>query len=217
MRLAWIPLFVASALLGAAACGSSGASSSNDADASTQDGGPGADGSTAPDGGGGGDPKLPGDPPSGGAASVAVTINGRQVTFNGVAGWTKVNSDAGTIVGFQTNAHDSKEWTFVMGVFGNAPGTYSCVGQTRTSGLSLTNQIKSDGGYEPNGIEYGGTDTTEMCSITLTSYGSNKGDHVTGTFTAQLGLSHGFDQTSVTMITLTDGKFDLVQFADTPP
>ena len=104
-----------------------------------------------------------------------------------------------------------------MGVFGNAPGTYSCVGQTRTSGLSLTNQIKSDGGYDPNGIEYGGTDTTEVCSITLTSYGPKKGDHVTGTFTAELGLSHGFDLTSVTKVTLANGKFDLVQFADTPP
>lgn len=216
MRRPWIVLFVVSAVAAAAACGSSSASSSNDADASTQDGAPGSDGSTSSEGGGG-DPSLPGDPPSGGTASVAVTINGSRVTFTGVAGYETINADGGQIVGFQTNAHDSKDWTFVMGVFGNALGTYSCAGPTRNAGLSLTNQIKSDGGYDPKGIEYGGTQSTEMCSITLTSYGPQKGDHVTGTFSAELGLTNGFDQTSVEKVTLADGTFDLVQFADTPP
>ena len=176
------------------------------------------DGGGVPDEGGveaGAKSDIPGDPSTGSAAAVEVTINGQKRVFEGPAAWTKFPSDGGTIVGFQTNAHSASDWTLVLAVFGNAPGTYSCSGSPRSGGLSLTNRILGDGGTVADPTEYGGTVSSEQCSITLVSYGSQQGDHVTGTFSGELDLSQG--NAPVTHLSLTNGKFDLVQFASVPP
>ncbi len=200
----------------ATACGSSnGATSSNDA-GTASDGS--AESSALEPSDGGGKSGFPGNPPSGSPASIVVTINGQVRTFDGKAGWYKSFLDGGTLVGFQTNAKDGKDWTLSLAVFGSAraPGEYTC-GGTPHAGLGPTNQLKSDGGIDSHGIDYGSTVQTGDCSLTLVSFGPNKGDHVTGTFRGVLRLSGGYDLTTVDTMTFTDGKFDLVQFADTPP
>lgn len=182
---------------------------------SSADGGPVVDGGsvgTTDDAGGGVGAKsdIPGDPPRSGA-SVEVTINGVKRTFDGVAAWTQTKFDGGMTPGFQTNAHSQNDWTFVLALFGVAPGTYTC---PHGGGLMLTNAMQNDGGFRQDATEYGSYEGTYTCTIQLSSYGSRKGDHVTGTFSGELDLSAG--DAPVRHLSLTDGKFDLVQFADTP-
>lgn len=215
---------VAATPLAIVACSSSSSSSST---ATGTDGGGNGDGGGTNDGGGLGDggtgggvkSDIPGDPPSAGTGSaIEVTINGQARVFDGPATWTKFPREGGTIVGFQTNARSASEWTLVLAVFGNTPGTYDCsaaAGEDRGGGLSISNAFLADGGLNPDEIRYGGTVTSEQCSITLETYGDKQGDHVTGTFTGELDLSQG--DTKVTHLSLTNGKFDLVQFSDVPP
>ncbi len=212
--------FVITGVLGAiAACGSSSSSNgSPSAGGSSTTETPEAGSNADADGGAsaGSDPGTPGDPvPSGGSsAAIQVVINGQLRAFDGEAGWSKSYPDGGVQNGFQTNARDGNHWTILLAVFGDQPGTYDC---GHGGGLGIFRDLPlPDGGFDPDRIEYGGTVTTAACTITLTSYGPRKGDHVTGTFSAKLGLSNGFDKTTVKTLQLDNGKFDLVQFADTP-
>ncbi|MDB4993018.1 MAG: hypothetical protein JWM74_450 [Myxococcaceae bacterium] len=140
-------------------------------------------------------------------------INGQRRWFSGPATWTQFPSEAGTITGFQTNAHSKSEWTVLLAAFGNQPGTFHCE-DPRTGGVSISNGILSDGGIRQDETAYGTSVSTAQCTITLLTYGPNKGDHVTGTFTAELDISRG--SSPVTHLSMTNGKFDLVQYADVP-
>jgi hypothetical protein len=108
-------------------------------------------------------------------------------------------------MGFQTNASGGNS-TFVMAVFDAKQTNNTCVDG---GGLSL---IK--GPLTGPIAEWGSRAMTKTCTITLTQYGPRKGDHVKGTFSAELDLSEG--SSPVKHLSLTNGTFDLIQFADTP-
>jgi hypothetical protein len=198
------------ALLAALASGcSSGSSSSGILDA-------GPDGSTSnpsASGNASARPEIPGDPSSGSRASIEVTINGEKRSFTGPATWMEFQGDGQTVVSVQTNAKSESGWTLMLATFGTTPGVYTC-GGSPLGGLSITNIMLPGGGTRDRPTEFGGTDTTEACTVTLASYGRRKGDHVTGTFRGELDLSRG--QWPVEHLSLTDGKFDLVQSMDSP-
>lgn len=201
--------------LAIAACSSSSSSSS-----STADGGGGGEGGATADGGGqqtdgGGAVKsdIPGDPPSGTSAPIEVTINGQPRVFDGQSTWTKFPSDAGEVVGFQTNA-TANGWMLLLAVFGNEPGAYDCAGGVGAGGGVSIHERLPDGGHDPNAITYGATSYSAECTITLESYSAAKGGHVTGTFTAELDRSSG--NATIDHLSLTNGKFDLVNYSDVP-
>lgn len=174
-------------------------------------GAPSADGgsSSADAGSDGGDgDSLPGDPPNS-AAAVRVKIDGVERSFDGPATWTKFNIDGGMVDGFQTNARSANGWILLLSLFSTTPGTYTC--ETNSSGgLSLSRS--SDDGSDRT--TFGGYVGKGKCTITLTAHGPKKGDHVSGTFSGELELTEG-DYPDKKLV-LTDGTFDLVQFADTP-
>ena len=181
---------------------------------STDVGPPRADGGSrsadAPDTGvvGGDGDSTPGDPPSS-AAAVRVTINGAERSFDGPATWTKVNIDGGMEEGFQTNAQSANGWTLLLSVFSITPGTYTC--ETGFRGRLSLARSNPDGS---NRTTFGGYAGKSKCTITLTAHGPNKGDLVSGAFSGELELTEGdFPEKK---LVLTDGTFDLVQFADTP-
>ena len=171
------------------------------------DGAPGA-------GDGGVKSDIPGDVPAGGAsAPIEVTINGQPRVFDGQSTWTKFPSEGGEVVGFQTNAN-ATGWVFVLAVFNNQPGTYTCGDGLGTGGGVSIHALLPDGGFDPDAVAYGGTVTSEECTITLESYSPLKDGHITGTFTAELDLSGG--TSPVQHLSLTNGKFDLVNYSDVP-
>ena len=204
---AWVPL-------AAIACSSSSSSGTG----TTTGGGDGGEGGVALDGApgsqdGGVKSDIPGDPPAAGGAPIEVTINGQVRVFDGQSTWTKFPSEAGEVVGFQTNAN-ATGWVFVLAVFNNEPGTYTCGGGLGAGGGVSIHALLPDGGFDPDAVSYGGTVTSEECSITLESYSPLKDGHVTGTFTAELDLSGG--DSPVKHLSLTNGKFDLVNYSDVP-
>jgi hypothetical protein len=217
--------FVAAVPLAMLACGSETSSSSN---ATNEDGGGGGggegggpigDGGLGADGASDGDDTdhLPGDPAGSGSGSVQVTINGKPRIFEGPATWTKFPTDGGPIyIGFQSNATSGNNWVFVLAVFDHETSkTYACNAGIGEGGGISVHQRLPDGSSDPNGVEYGGTANTAECSILLESYSSYKDGHITGTFDAELDLSGG--DSPVKHLSMTNGKFDLVQTSDVPP
>jgi hypothetical protein len=67
---------------------------------------------------------------------------------------------------------------------------------------------------DPPVVEYGNQVASQVCSVTVTQYGSKMGDHVVGTFTAELDRTFG--SSPIQHMSLTNGQFDLVQYYDVP-
>lgn len=197
MKSGAIPCVV---LLLLAGCSSPGTGTTGDAGT---DVGPAPDGSTDSAAWDGGD--VPGGPPDPYAA-VHVVINGNARTFDGVSTWTKFLQADAHQAGFQTNAPGA-DATFVMGVFDGTPGANTCA-----NGASISIY---KGPLATPSASWGTSFTTATCTVNVTQYGPLKGNHVVGTFSAELDLSGG--SSSVKHLSLTNGTFDLVQYADTPP
>jgi hypothetical protein len=208
--LSLLVLFSAGSLgLLMAACGDDSSNAGKEETAPTNDAGT----TTSPNEAGAGDAandELPGDPPTANAA-VHVKINGVERSFDGPATWTRWNVDGGAVDGFQTNARSANGWTLLLAVRETSPGTYTCEVDS-VGGLSLSRWSDADGSDRTT---FGGYVGREKCTITLVSHGPSKGDHVTGTFSGELDRTEGSHPE--TKLVLTDGTFDLVQFADTPP
>lgn len=155
--------------------------------------------------------EIPGDAPSANAA-IQVTINGQPRVFDGRAGWVKGPNPSGEeVVGFQTDADSTTHWSLFLSLGDHQLGTYTCGADDFLGGLS----IGPDGQWNDDSPFYGGpigSSASGSCTITLESYSPKKGEHVTGTFSGELELSHG--KANITHLSLTDGKFDLVNIGD---
>jgi hypothetical protein len=147
------------------------------------------------------DPNLPGDAPSGTSPSMQVVINGETRVFD--ASGLAASYDAN---GVQVRGISVNGWQLNIMLSGHEPGTYDCTDASYHADhsgffLDKTTDDKTIG-YTP----------PRSCSVTLTASGDRAGDHVVGTFRAELDLDRG--SWPLAHLSLAEGKFDLVKTRD---
>lgn len=148
------------------------------------------------------DPNLPGDAANGESPSVQVTINGQKRVFDASGLAAQYDSTGVQVRGISENG-----WQLSIMLEGRDPGTYDCTDaayHAGKSGLFLDN-VADDG-------KINGYTAPSSCTVTLTSVGPKAGDHVVGTFVAELELDRG--SWPLAHLTLAEGKFDLVRTRD---